>query len=344
MAENSDNGHYRQWLGRDILSVTTDPARGPSEFFSRAEYENTIFPIAEAMKKAGTLDILKGKRLLTFFQEVSSRTRLSFDSAMKSLGGEVIDVGDIGRTSMTKKDESLTDTFLTIGGYGDALVVRHAAKGVPKWAARLLDIPVINAGDGSRQHPTQTMLDLFTMDSVLKRDGKKGLDGMSIALAGDLKHGRTIGSLGRALTQFEGIYFYMVSPPQLKLAQQDLNDFRKNNAQVEILNGPEELAGKGIDFLYVTRIQKERFDPEEFAKVAGSYRITSGLAEKIGAYIMHPLPIDKTSPEIDPHVTFDYKKAIYHTIQDKNGVPVRMALLSLIFLGEKATRKAVGLK
>lgn len=343
VAESSKDGDER-WLGRDILSVTTDPNRGLSEFFSREEYEKTVFPMAEAMKKLGTLDILKGKRLLTFFQEVSSRTRLSFDSAMKSLGGEVIDVGDMGRTSMIKKDESLTDTFLTIGGYGDALVIRHAAKGVPKWAAGLLDIPVINAGDGSRQHPTQTMLDLFTMHSVLKADGKKGLDGMSIALVGDLKHGRTICSLGRALTQFDGIYFYLVSPPQLKLSQYDLNDFRRNNAQVEILNGPEELAGKGIDFLYVTRIQKERFDPEEFAKVAGSYRITLELARKIGAYLMHPLPIDKTNPEIEPQVTFEYEKAIYHSMQDKNGVPVRMALLSLIFLGEKAAGRAVGLK
>lgn len=341
MAEGESDG----WIDRDILSVTVDRNRGPSEFFSREEYESTIFPVSDGMKKrSGALDILKGKRLLLFFQEVSSRTRLSFDSAMKSLGGDVIDVGGVERMSMSKKDESLTDTFLTIGGYGDALVVRHEAKGVPKWAAQLLDIPVINAGDGSRQHPTQTMLDLFTMHSVLKADGRKGLDGTSIALVGDLKHGRTIGSLGRALTQFEGIYFYLVSPPQLKLSQYDLNDFKKNNAQVEILNGPEELIGTDVDFLYVTRIQKERFEPEEFAKVTGSYRITLELAEKIGAYVMHPLPIDKTAPEIEPQVTFGYKKAIYHTHQDKNGVPVRMALLSLLLLGERATRKAVGLK
>ncbi len=316
-----------KWKGRDVLSITTDPSLGRGDYFSREDFEK-LFALASRLNGT-TSELLKGKKMVSLFYENSSRTRLSFDSAMKSLGGEVIDYGDVSRSSMNKKDESFTDSLLTLEGYCDVIVMRHPLNGAPRWAAEILDIPVINAGDGSRQHPTQTMIDLFTIYELTK--GK--IDGSSIALVGDSKYGRTVKSLFRSLSLFDNIKVTLVSPPQLSMSQEEISEAKVAGLQVETAGSLKELTS--IDFIYMTRMQKERFEEVEFKKLIGSYRLDSALAKQLGTYIMHPLPIDKTNPEIEPELTFSYDKAIYHSVQEKNGVPVRMALLGLVLEGEK---------
>ncbi len=259
------------------------------------------------------LRILEGKILANLFFEPSTRTRMSFESAMKRLGGEVINLGNVEASSIAK-GESLADTVRVISGYADCIVIRHYREGSARFASMVSNVPVINAGDGAGQHPTQTLLDLYTIKKEV------GLKNLRIALVGDLKYSRTVHSLIKALTLFKAEIF-LVSPDALKLPE----DMRENGNFIEC---GLDYAVENADVLYVTRIQKERFpDEEEYRKVAGSYRITADMLKKSNAMIMHPLPrVDEIAYDVDLLSNAIYFKQAFY------GVPVRMAILSEVML------------
>lgn len=272
----------------------------------------------EPVARGKRSDILSGKLLATLFYEPSTRTRLSFETAMKRLGGEVIDLGALEASSVAK-GETLADTIRVIGNYADAIVLRHPREGAARMAAEYSKIPIINAGDGAGHHPTQTLLDLYT---IMR---ESNLSGLKIAIVGDLKYGRTVHSLAYALSLYHAD-MTLISPKQLVMPDTIKKDLKKQGAIVSETSNIEDVIGD-VDVLYVTRIQKERFpDPAEYQKVAGSYRITEELLKSArdNLIIMHPLPrVD----EIDPAV--DRTKYARYFEQSFYGVPVRMALLAM---------------
>jgi aspartate carbamoyltransferase catalytic subunit len=264
--------------------------------------------------------ILDGKILSSLFFEPSTRTRLSFESAMNRLGGKVIGFSDPGGTSI-KKGESLVDTIRMADSYSDLIVIRHPHEGAARLAAEFAEAPVLNAGDGSGRHPTQCLLDLFTIKTEKKHIGKN-----KVVLVGDLKYGRTVHSLAYALALY-GVDLTFVSPNSLKMPKeviQECNEFGVEPTQTTNL----EKSIKDADVMYVTRIQKERFpDAEEYNRVVGLYQINNELLANVQKklIIMHPLPrVNEISAEVDStHHALYFKQAF-------NGVPVRMALLSLL--------------
>ncbi len=270
------------------------------------------------LKRKKSLSILKGKILATVFYEPSTRTRLSFETAMKRLGGDVITM--VGKGSSAEKGESLIDTIRVISGYADAIVIRHPNEGAARLAAEYSSVPIINAGDGSNQHPTQTLLDLYT----IKREVGK-INNIKIAFIGDLKYSITVHSLVYALTHFKNITLYFISPKELKIPEEILNDLTNKGIKFYELNKLEELKDD-IDVLYVTRIQKERFvDIAEYEKVKGSYKIKKEDVINKDFIIMHPLPrVDEIDYEVD-----NLKNAVYFK-QSFYGIPVRMAILKLL--------------
>lgn len=266
-------------------------------------------------------DLLKGKILANLFYEPSTRTRFSFETAMKRLGGEVINLSSIEASSVAK-GENLADTIRTVSGYCDVIALRHPREGASRMAASFSSVPIINAGDGAGQHPTQTLLDLYT----IKREGLLG--DLRIALIGDLKYGRAVHSLAYALSLYHAKLFF-VSPEALKMPEEIKLDLKEAGAEVFESSDIKDVI-KEVNVLYVTRIQKERFpDPAEYSKVAGTYRIDTDLIkENEDVMIMHPLPkVD----EIDAAV--DGTKNARYFLQTFYGVPVRMAVLSIL-LGE----------
>jgi aspartate carbamoyltransferase catalytic subunit len=288
--------------------------------FNKAKI-NHILKISEDMEErlGRKNNSLRGKILACLFFEPSTRTRLSFETAMERMGGGIIGVSESGTTSIVK-GESLKDTIKTVESYCDAIVIRHPREGAARLAANVSEIPVINAGDGSNQHPTQTLLDMYT----IKREAG-GLK-KEVALIGDLKYGRTAHSLAYALAMF-GAKITLISPKGLEMPVEVVADLEKFNTTISETN---DLEGSipGCDVLYVTRIQKERFpDPEEYEKVKGAYKITLQTLEsaKRDAIILHPLPrIDEISPEVDLTKHARYFKQVYY------GLPVRMAILGLV--------------
>lgn len=255
------------------------------------------------------------------FFEPSTRTRLSFETAMKRSGGDAIGFGDSSAISVTK-GENLTDTAKIIGSYSDAIVIRHELEGAARYLADLVDIPVINAGDGAGQHPTQTLLDLYTMKREL---GK--IKGLKVALMGDLKYGRTVHSLSHALGLY-GAEMNFISPNELKMPKEIIHDLEENNIKSYETTDLNDVIDD-IDVLYVTRIQKERFgDVQEYNKIKGVYSIDKKTVKGKDLVIMHPLPkIDEIDPKLD-----NTKYAIYFK-QAFYGVPVRMAILQSIIKG-----------
>jgi aspartate carbamoyltransferase catalytic subunit len=260
-----------------------------------------------------------GKLLALCFFEPSTRTRMSFDAAMKRLGGDTVDMGHV-ESSSVKKGESLADTVRVIEGYADAIVLRHPSEGAARMAAERVDVPLVNAGDGAGQHPSQTLLDLYTMREAT------GLDGVTVGILGDLKYGRTVHSLAEALTEFDA-RMHFVSPESLRLPRSVRYDIEASGGEVR---EHEELAPvlPELDVLYVTRIQRERFpDETEYREVAGKYRIddeTLAVARD-DLTVMHPLPrVDEIDPAVD---ATDHARYFQ---QAHNGVPVRMALLDLL--------------
>jgi len=297
---------------KDIISIR-DFNKKDIEYILKLAKE--MEPIARSEKKS---DVLSGKLLGMLFYEPSTRTRLSFEAAMKRLGGSTIGFAEAGTSSATK-GENLTDTVRIVGEYSDALVIRHNMEGTARFVANIVDVPVINAGDGAGQHPTQTMLDLYTMKRILGR-----IDDLRIALVGDLKYGRTVHSLAYALAKFD-VDVSFVSPKELKMPREILHDLSKSGVDVYETENINEVLNK-TDVLYVTRIQKERFpDPAEYLKIKGAYTINSKLLEGSDAIVMHPLPrIDEISHDVDNTPQGRYFEQAFY------GVPVRMALLKSV--------------
>ena len=285
-----------------------------------------ILNLSKEMEEKTHPDLMRGRVLASLFFEPSTRTRMSFESAMKLLGGEVISFVEPGATSMAK-GESLRDTVKIVAGYASAVVIRHPLDGAARLAADTVDIPVINAGDGSNQHPTQTFLDLYTIHKT-----KGTLDGLTMGFIGDLKYGRTVHSLALALAYFN-TSMYFISPPSLRMPPDLLKELADKGVKYREVAYLEEASGK-LDALYCTRIQKERFaDPVEFGKVKGAYHLSKavldGLKVKDTLKILHPLPrVEEMDESLD-----DTPYAVYFE-QAHSGVPVREAILSSV-LGVK---------
>jgi len=292
---------------------------------TRAALEKVVSTTA-MVKKDGPKGFMEGKTVAVLFFEPSTRTRLSFESAVLKSGGTVFGIADPAASSQSK-GESFADSIRTIAGYCDVIVIRHPVEGAARMASELCDIPVINAGDGPNQHPTQTLLDLFTIEEQI---GK--LEGIKVGMVGDLKYGRTVHSLTHALAMF-GNELSFISPPSLKMPRHILEELEKLKIPYHEFVSLEETADLDLDVLYVTRIQKERFgDPQEYEKVAGTYRITLDTIEMLGGEvkIMHPLPrVDEIDVEVD-----DTPNAVYF-LQAHNGIPTRQALLGLVTGGLK---------
>jgi len=280
----------------------------------------TIIKKSEEMKQGAHRECLKGKVLATLFFEPSTRTRLSFESAMRYKGGEVIGFAGPDYTSV-KKGESLIDTIKTVSGYCDVIVIRHPVEGAARLASEVSSVPVINAGDGANQHPTQTFLDLFTINEIFPE-----FSSLKVGFLGDLKYGRTVHSLAYALSLFKTDMWF-ISPKLLKMPDYLVEEISDNGSRVHEIESLESLE-ESIEILYVTRIQKERFgDMQEYQRVAGCYRLTRKVAEALGSRvrIMHPLPrVDEIALEVD-----ELDNALYFK-QAHNGIPVRQAVLSLV--------------
>lgn len=287
--------------------------------YDRAALE-TLFTKVDGMLDNPPQDVLKGKIMAALFYEPSTRTRLSFESAMNRLGGAVIGTENAGEFSSAAKGETLEDSIRVVAGYADVIVIRHPEVGSAARAAAVSNVPVINAGDGAGQHPTQALLDAYT---IQRETG--GLDGKKVALVGDLKNGRTARSLAYLLAKFNDVEITLVSPKELGMGE-DIKEYLAGKGMK--LTETEDLASAmaSSDVVYQTRIQKERFaTPEEYLKFKGSFVIDKKLADsmKEGAIIMHPLPrVDEIAPDADssPHARY-FEQARY-------GLYVRMALLS----------------
>jgi aspartate carbamoyltransferase catalytic subunit len=304
--------------GRDIVSIR-DLSRDDIEEVLRAAKK--AIPYAEGTKVSHQLE---DKLVSLAFFEPSTRTRLSFETAVQRLGGHCVTIADPSVTSM-RKGESLYDTVRMLASYADAIVVRHPNEGSARLAAQASDKPVINAGDGAGQHPTQTLLDLATIQESFGT-----LSGLRVALLGDLRYGRTVHSLAHALGVF-GSELILCAPEGLGMPREERDGLKQMGVRIAEESDLRK-AAKEADVLYVTRIQKERFvDPNEYAKVAGSYRVDASVLEvaKPRMIVLHPLPrTGEIAAEVDatPHAAY-FRQAFL-------AVPVRMALLSLILNGK----------
>jgi len=295
--------------------------------FDRTWLENEFFPEAKKMEKVvekGGSNILSGKRMITFFYEPSTRTRCSFEMAMNFLGGKIVFSTENAREfSSVAKGETVEDTMRVLSGYRpDVIVLRSDEEGMAKRAAEVSSVPIINAGDGMGQHPTQALLDLYT---ILKEIGK--IDGISIAMVGDLARGRTVRSLAYLLGKFIDVRIYFISPEVVRI-REDIKDYlKRHNVQFTEEHDLREVAPKA-DVIYQTRIQRERRTlRERLEKEKGFYIVNKEILDlmKKDAIIMHPLPRNE---EISPEVDGDSRAAYFR--QAENGLYVRMALLKMI--------------
>ena len=302
---------HMEFQGRDITSIEDFTQQEISYILRKAK-------IMEPLAAKGS-DMLKGRILANIFFEPSTRTRLSFESAMLKLGGNCIGFADAESASV-KKGENLADTIRTVENYADIIALRHPLEGAAKLAAEFAKIPVINAGSGAEEHPTQALIDLYT---IQKEKGK--IDGLKIAVIGDLRYGRTVHSLAYALSLYD-VELTLVSPESLRMRREVLRAIHDKISVVETHDLEKTLPQ--TDVLYVTRIQKERFpDQAEYAKVKGTYRIDKKTLQnaKPDLTILHPLPrLDEIAPEVDATPQARYFQQV------RNGVVVRMALLALI--------------
>lgn len=294
--------------------------------FSYGKLLETIFKRAEYMeekdKKGKFPQSLKGKRIASFFYEESTRTRFSFEAAVLALGGTVVSTEKASQFSSVAKGETLEDTIRILNGYVHAIIMRHNVEGSAKIAAQYSKVPIINAGDGKGEHPTQALLDLYTIKKEIGR-----MDDFSIAMIGDLKYGRTVHSLTYLLESRKSVKIYFVSPEILKISDEHVKSLIASKTYFEETTKLEEVLDKA-DVLYVTRIQKERFEkPEDYEQVKDAYKIDKETMKKIktDAIIMHPLP---RVTEIDPKVDTDPRAAYFR--QAQNGLYIRMALLDMI--------------
>ncbi|MBW2057172.1 MAG: aspartate carbamoyltransferase [Deltaproteobacteria bacterium] len=291
--------------------------------FSRQDLEE-IMEVARGLEEKAEAQqippLMKGKILATLFFEPSTRTRLSFEAAMHRLQGDVISVAS-AQTSSAAKGETIADTARTVSQYADVIVIRHPKIGSAKEAAEAASVPVLNAGDGAGQHPTQALLDVYTIQKELG-----SLEGITVSLVGDLKYGRTVHALVELLSLYP-VKLVFVSPENLKMPVEITEKLRQKGVQVtETDNLGEALAAS--DLLYVTRIQKERFsDLSEYEKIKGTYVISDRLLReaKKEPTIMHPLPrVDEITTDVDAHPGAAYFRQV------RNGIFVRMALLAMV--------------
>ncbi|MEM4632620.1 MAG: aspartate carbamoyltransferase [Pyrobaculum sp.] len=302
------------WRGRDVVS---------SRDFSRADLEE-LFETAKYMEKyaKSRLDFLKGKIMAVAFFEPSTRTRLSFETAMKRLGGDVIGFWGPEGTSV-EKGENLVDTIKMLDAYADIIVIRHRYEGAAKLASEVAEAPVINGGDGGFNHPTQAMLDVYT---IWREFG--GVDGLNIGVMGDLRHARVVNSLLETLVNFN-VRVYLIAPEFLRPRAETLDYIQSRGLRYSFYTNIEEVIHE-LDVLYVVRIQKERFlDPLEYERVKGSYKVTLGILKgvKNRLAILHPLPrVDEIDPRVDATPYAKYFK------QAALAVPLRMALIYLILI------------
>ncbi len=304
------------WYGKDIISVKQ---------FKREDLEY-IFGVAHEMRgmveRVGTFDLLKGKILANLFYEPSTRTSSSFTAAMERLGGSVIPINEVKYSSVSK-GESLPDTIRTLECYADVIVLRHPETGSAAIAAKAARKPVINAGDGVGEHPTQALLDTFTIFEEL---GAGQIDGMTVTMLGDLKYGRTVHSLARLLSLYK-VKINYVSPEILRIPKEVMNEVGEKGIEQAEFNSLENVLPE-TDVLYVTRVQKERFeDPAEYEKVKGAYVIDPQIMKvaQQEMIVMHPLPrVGEISVDFDE----DPRAAYFR--QMEYGLYVRMALLAMV--------------
>lgn len=294
---------------KDLISITD---------FSKEEYLK-IMELSQKFEENPSQSLLKGKVIATLFFEPSTRTRLSFETAINRLGGKIIGFSDSNSSSVSK-GETLHDTIKMVSNYADMIIMRHPLEGSARYAAEVSDVPVINAGDGANQHPSQTLLDMY---SIMKTQGK--LDDLNLFLVGDLKYGRTVHSLLMAISQFNNPIFNFVAPPELAMP-----DEYKIFLEQKGIRYFEHLEFNDIinqaDIIYMTRVQKERFiDPVEYEKVKNVYILKNEMLAntKPNVKILHPLP---RINEI--HTNVDNNPKAYYFTQARNGVFTRMAIIS----------------
>lgn len=287
--------------------------------YNKEEYMH-ILKLAEDFERNPVQDVAKGKVVATLFFEPSTRTRLSFESAACRMGAKVIGFSDASNSS-TAKGESLADTIRTVSCYADIIVMRHPLEGAARVASEVATVPVINAGDGANQHPTQCMLDLY---SILKTQGT--LDNLNIALVGDLKYGRTVHSLVEAMCNFNTT-FHLISPESLKLPSTVKMHIKQHNLKYYQYSEITEAIDK-VDILYVTRVQRERFlDIQDYEKVKNSYVLDRSMLTNVkpNMKVLHPLPrVNEIAANVDA------MPQAYYFQQAQNGVYVRQALIAAI--------------
>lgn len=278
-----------------------------------------LLATALRLKKQPQSDLLQGRLIASCFFEPSTRTRLSFETAIQRLGGKVIGFADGANTS-AKKGETLADTARIISNYADAIVMRHPKDGAARVVSQFAHVPVINAGDGTNQHPSQTLLDLVTIHETQGR-----LEGLKIAMVGDLKYGRTVHSLAQALSRW-GCEFAFISPPTLSMPVYICEQLDDMVVSYKVLHNLEE-ALVWADIVYMTRIQRERFDEQEFARINGSFSLSADMLtqSKPNMRILHPLPrVDEIHPDVDNTIH------AYYFQQANNGMYARQAILAAI--------------
>jgi aspartate carbamoyltransferase catalytic subunit len=291
--------------------------------FADRELLEALFTSAAAMERddaARTLKLsLSGRILATIFYEPSTRTRLSFEAAMQKLGGGILTAENARENSSAAKGESIADAIRVIGGYADVIVMRHFEEGAAKAAAEISPVPLINAGDGAGEHPTQALIDIYTM---MKELG--GVEGKRIALVGDLLYGRTIHSLLQLLCLYPGVSVDLISPTNLRLPAKYIDYLRTNNVNFRESDSLDE-AIRDTDVLYITRVQRERFsEAADYDAIKDTYFLDATTADQLkpGAIILHALPrLNEIAPDVDKNPRAAYFR------QAKNGLFVRMALL-----------------
>ncbi len=298
-------------MKRDLISITD---------YSKEEYLK-IMQLAGEFEKNPNQELLQGKVVASLFFEPSTRTRLSFETAISRLGGRIIGIADPGSSS-TSKGETLHDTIKMVSNYADLIVMRHPLEGAARYAAEVSSVPVINAGDGANQHPTQTLLDMY---SILKTQGS--LDNLNIFMVGDLKYGRTVHSLLMAMTEFENPIFNFIAPPELQMPDEYKMFLRDKNIRYFEHREFTDIISEA-DIIYMTRVQKERFsDPMEYEQVKNVYILRNSMLAKTkpNVKVLHPLP---RVNEI--HTDVDKNTKAYYFDQARNGVFTREAIISHI--------------
>lgn len=288
---------------------------------SRNELE-LIVDTAARLKAEPNPELLKHKVVASCFFEPSTRTRLSFETAVERLGGSVIGFDNGGNTSLAKKGETLADSVQVISSYVDAFVMRHPQEGAARLASEFSNgVPIINGGDGANQHPTQTLLDLF---SIYETQGT--LDNLNVAFVGDLKYGRTVHSLTQALAKFDNVRFFFIAPDALAMPDYICEELEEAGISFSNHSNIEEVVPE-LDVLYMTRVQKERFDESEYAHMKSAFILSAATLTEArdNLKVLHPLPrVDEITTDVDK------TKHAYYFEQAENGVYARQALLALV--------------